>query len=113
MPDRAPDEEALLGNAPADDEPLTAEDRVAIREGLAGLGLDEAAHLALRQTHQRGADSLVRPATEPTLVMQGARGVEGVASVEARIVGDERVLFVQPEAGVLLVVRVMHRSRAY
>jgi hypothetical protein len=28
-------------------------------------------------------------------------------------VGDERVLFVQPEAGVLLVVRVMHRSTAY
>jgi hypothetical protein len=113
--------------APEDDEPLTAEDRAAIREGLAEhrhgvttARLDRG-HALYSSRALRDQDRLerrfwyTRVARALVGLPQGdVRRVVGAEPATFRLrVGDERVLFVQPEAGVLLVVRVMHRSTAY
>jgi hypothetical protein len=122
----ATDDEALLEAAPADDEPLTAEDLTAIREGLAEYRhgvtharLDRGHALyssrALRDQGRLGRPMYERVGTALVGLPQGdLRRLVGAEPATFRLrVSDERVLFVQPEAGVLLVVRVMHRSTAY
>jgi hypothetical protein len=70
---------------------------------------------ALRDEDQLGRRSYKRVTAAEVLLPEGdVRRLEDAEPPTFRLrVGDERVLFVQPEAGVLLVVRVMHRSTAY
>jgi hypothetical protein len=122
----ATDDEALLEAAPADDEPLTAEDRAAIREGLAehAQGLVTARHHRGRARYAVRAERRLRlldrepfervTAAAGRLPEGDARRLVGADPPTWRLrVDDWRVLVVRPERDVILVVRITRRSTAY
>jgi hypothetical protein len=113
-------EEYLLNVAAADDEPLTDEDRAVIREGLAeyaqgrvtarldrGIGV-----YAIRARRDLGPRYQWAHEHAARLPLGDLRGLPGIDPPTWRLRRVEwRLLFVRPEAGMLLVVRVTHRSQ--